>query len=404
MTTTEPEEQPKSIRPPNPPAAEQAPAVSKQPTGLTYRDLQRTVFLAAGLFVFFYYAHELTMLLLFFLLVFILSAVLNPAVTALESRGVPRVAGAVGVFVLILAAIALVGALSLPPLLAELRGFVGNLGETQRQAEAWYEALLRQYPLLRDHLPPSDQMTGGMGGRIQPLLGQLGRYTVNLLVGIVSLILMIVLVIFTSARPTPLIAGMLAAIPHRHRPATQRALVRILQQLKNWAVGSLILGVIVGLACGVGLKLLGIPYALLFGVIAGIGELIPNIGPVITAVPPALMALTIEPAAAAKVVLLFLVVQQVENSLLVPYIMGQSLNLHPVSVTFTVLVMGALFGILGAILAVPVCAILKVLWEEFYLIPQGIDTDGLEKRARELLHEKSDAPEDSPAAEIARDE
>lgn len=386
----------------DPPAAPGGPAAppAAQPAGLTYRDLQRTVLLAAALFVFFHYAEALSTLLLFFLLVFILSAVLNPAVVWLERRRIPRIVGAVMLVLVGLLSIVLLGYFSLPPLLSELKGFAANLSHRQGDVEEWYADKIAQYPLLDEYLPPPDQIAGRVGGRLQPLLGQVGRYTMNVAVGLVSLVLMMVLVIFTSAQPAPLLAGALAAVPHRHRPRAERAATRILQQLKNWARGSLILGVIVGVVVGIALKLIGIPYAFLFGVIAGIGELIPNIGPILTAVPPALMGLTAhDPKLALWVLVVFLVVQQVENTFLVPLIMGQTLNLHPVSVTFTVLVMGALFGLLGAILAVPVCAIVKVLWEEFYLAPQGIDVEGIERNVELLLREDSPDRKDHPPSE-----
>jgi predicted PurR-regulated permease PerM len=79
--------------------------------------------------------------------------------------------------------------------------------------------------------------------------------------------------------------------------------------------------------------------------------------------------------------------------------MGQSLNLHPVSVTFAVLVMGALFGLLGAVLAVPVCAIVKVCWEEFYLSPRGTRPEELQGQARAII--RGEAGGEEPPKEQA---
>src|SRR5688572_28187577 len=156
----------------------------------------------------------------------------------------------------------------------------------------------------------------------------------NVAVGILSLFLLLVLVVFTVAHPTPLIAGLLAAMPRDQRDRMGIALRRILSQLQNWARGSLILGVIIGLATVAGLFILGkvtgkpIPYLLMFSLLAGVGELIPNIGPVVSAIPPVLVALTIDPMLGLYVLLLFLAIQQLENNFIVPWVMGQSLNLH----------------------------------------------------------------------------
>lgn len=366
-----------------------APVVVSQ--GITYRDLQRSIMFAFTLFLLYQAAGPVGTLLLLFLLVFILAAVLNPVVVWLNQRRWPRIWGAITVVGLIIAIVAVVGSLVVPPLLSELGSFFGNLDQKEQRLVQYYNDLSARYPQLAEQLPPPNEIVQFLTPRVTSLLGQLGRYTINLLVGLVSLVIMLVLVLFTLAHPTPLVTGLLSAAPERYRERTAITLRRVLEQLKNWANGSLILGIIIGVMTGVGLwglgKLTGhpVPYILLFSVIAGLGELIPNIGPVLSAVPPALVALTIDPMLAVWVLVLFVVIQQLENNLIVPVVMGQSLNLHPLSVTFTVLIMGALFGLLGAILAVPVCAIIKVFWEEWYLVPQNTDTPAIEAVAESIV-------------------
>lgn len=384
-----------------------APVVVSQ--GLTYRDLQRAILFGFMLYLLYQAAGPVGTLLLLFLLVFILSAVLNPVVVWLHQRGWPRIAGAITVVGLILTIVGVVGYLAVPPLLSELGSFFGNLDQKEQRLMQYYNDLSSRYPQLAEQLPPPGDIIQYLTPRVTSLLGQLGRYTINLLVGLVSLVVMLVLVLFTLAHPTPLVTGLLRAAPERHRDRTATTLRRILEQLKNWATGSLMLGIIIGAMTGVGLwglgKLTGhaIPYILLFSVIAGLGELIPNIGPVLSAIPPAIVALTIDPILAVYILVLFVLIQQLENNLIVPVVMGQSLNLHPLSVTFTVLVMGALFGLLGAILAVPVCAIIKVFWEEWYLAHQNTNTQALEAVAEGIVGSITTSPQDSVRGEAATD-
>ena len=359
--------------------------------GLTYRDLQRGILFAAALFLLYQAAGPAGTLLLLFLMVFILSAVLNPAVAWLEGKGWPRILGAVAILGGIFAIFTVIGMLAVPPLLDEVRQFVGNLPDKQQRLTDYYNDLSARYPEIAAQLPPPGELVKMLTPRVTALLGQLGHYTITLLAGVVMLVLMLVLVLFTVANPVPLVVGLLSAVPERHRDRAATALARTLEQLKNWATGSLVLGLIIGVMTGVGLWGLGkatgnpIPYVLLFSVIAGIGEMIPNIGPVLSAVPPVLVALTIDPMLAVWVLVLFVVIQQLENNLIVPVVMGQSLDLHPLSVTFTVLVMGALFGLIGAIIAVPVCAIIKVCWQEFYLAPRNPDVGAITACAEEIL-------------------
>lgn len=353
--------------------------------GLTYRDLQRSIFLAFALFVMWHLAEPLSTLLLFFLLVFILAAVLNPVVVKLQQRGIPRIASAVGIAVLVLVGLGLIGWGVWQPLLAETTRFVETLDQKQERLEGYYTQFRLQYPQLADQLPPAAEIFQKVTPTLGRLAGTVGRYTVNVAVGIGSLFMLLILVIYAVAQPAPMLAGLLTATPERYRDRMDTALRRILEQLKNWAFGSLVLGVIVGVVCGVGLHLLGVPSALLFGIIAGIGELIPNIGPILSAVPPILVALSVDPQKALWVALFFVGVQQFENSVLVPRVMGEMLNLHPLSVIFAVMVMGVLFGLLGAVMAVPVCAIIKVCYEEFYVYPQGLRPDRLLTVAEDIV-------------------
>lgn len=352
--------------------------------GLIYRELSRVVFLVAGLFLIYRMAGPISAILLLFLLGFILAAVLNPIVVRLEAWGVPRMASAVGLVLLLIGLVALVGWLGLPPLLSELNRFLQQFDPTEVRIAVFYQELRESYPELTEQLPPPTELLGQLAPNVTTLLGQVGRYTMNVAVGLISLLVLLVLVIYIVGRPEPLIAGLLGAFPEHIRGRVETTLQRIMEQLKSWALGSATVGVIVGVITGVGLHLIGIPYALLFGVLAAFGELVPNIGPIVAAVPPLLLALTIDPMLALWTALFFIVLQQVESHLLTPMVLGGKLELHPVSVVFAILVMHTLFGLLGALLAVPVCAMIKVCWEEFYLKPRHTDVDELEQEANEV--------------------
>jgi predicted PurR-regulated permease PerM len=371
-------------------AAPVAPGVSPAYCDML-RALQGGILFAFGLFLVYRLAGPLSTLLLSFLLVFILAAVFNPVVVWFHRRGVPRIASAMFLAIGILGGMALLGWLVLPPLGRELGQLFQNLPSKQDRLQNYYQDLIHRFPILANQLPEPQQLAARIGPQLTRLASQFGHYTLNVVMGLVSMLILLVLVVFTLANPAPLVAGLLAAAPARLERRVENALRRSLEQLKNWAFGSLQLGVIVGLMCAVGLWLVGkvthhpFPYILLFSVIAGIGEMIPNIGPLLSAMPPVLIALTIDPMLGLWVALLFLVIQQTENNLIVPLVMGKSLDLHPVSLIFTVLVMGSLFGLLGAILAVPVAAILKVCWEEFYLIPRGRNVEELHRVANEIV-------------------
>lgn len=125
-------------------------------------------------------------------------------------------------------------------------------------------------------------------------------------------------------------------------------------KLGSWVRGQLSLSLAVGFSSWLGLIVLGVPFALPLAIIAGILELVPLIGPVLSAVPAVIVAMTISPALGLLTVGLYIVVQLLENNILVPKVMQQAVGLNPVVVILGITIGGKLLGILGAVLAIPV--------------------------------------------------
>jgi predicted PurR-regulated permease PerM len=153
------------------------------------------------------------------------------------------------------------------------------------------------------------------------------------------------------------------ALPPTWRFDTWAVIKTIEHDFGRWVRGQLILGVVVGGFTFIGLLILSAlvdpifgRYAVLLSIIAGVLELVPIIGPIISAVPAVLLAATAGPAAAIAAVLLYTLVQQIENNFFVPKIQGDAIRLHPAAVIFAIIIGGALAGLIGAILALPVTA------------------------------------------------
>jgi predicted PurR-regulated permease PerM len=157
--------------------------------------------------------------------------------------------------------------------------------------------------------------------------------------------------------------------PHGTVPLT----LRIERALAGYVRGQLILSVVIGSSAGVGMYVLGktglVPgadkYALLFGVWTGVIEVIPYIGPWLSAVPPAIYALVVDPVSVLWVIALFVFIYQVEGHVVVPNVMANALRLHPLLVIFGLLSGGAFYGIAGVLLALPTMAAIRAIWEFF---------------------------------------
>jgi predicted PurR-regulated permease PerM len=157
--------------------------------------------------------------------------------------------------------------------------------------------------------------------------------------------------------------------PHDGPPLTQR----IERALWGYVRGQLILSTVIGTSAGIGMWILGKTglvegadrYALLFGLWTAFIEVIPYIGPWLSAVPPAIYALFVDPVGLIWVAALFLFIYQVEGHIVVPNVMASALRLHPLLVIFGLLAGGELYGIPGVLVALPTMAGLRAIWEFF---------------------------------------
>jgi predicted PurR-regulated permease PerM len=165
------------------------------------------------------------------------------------------------------------------------------------------------------------------------------------------------------------------AIDHRFPPPpdSEALLVRMEHSLVSYVKGQALVSLIIGTSAGVGIWLLGavgaLPggekYALIFGAWVAITELIPYLGPWLGAIPPLIYAFVVHPLSAVWVLLLFLVIHQVEGHVVVPNVMGSALRLHPLLVIFGLLAGGEIYGLPGALVALPILAAGRAVWEFF---------------------------------------
>jgi len=170
--------------------------------------------------------------------------------------------------------------------------------------------------------------------------------------------------------------------PHDGPPLTQR----IERALWGYVRGQAILSLVIGTSAGVGMWILGTTglvegadrYALLFGVWTAFAEVIPYIGPWLSAVPPAIYALVVDPIGVLWVAALFVFIYQIEGHVVVPNVMANALRLHPLLVIFGLLAGGELYGIAGVLVALPTMAAGRAIWEFFR---ERIDLEPWEENA-----------------------
>lgn len=180
--------------------------------------------------------------------------------------------------------------------------------------------------------------------------------------GIVALVAAVYLVV----RPYPLLDGFVSLFPAERRPRVREILARVYRTVQRWFLGQLLAMTFIGVSSAVALWILGIPFALLLGLFGGLISFIPFVGAVVSAIPPILLALISDPMLAVWVALTYTVIQQIESNVIQPVVMSHVVSLHPAVVLFGVIFMGAVFGFVGLLLAVPLVATVQVLVRELW--------------------------------------
>jgi predicted PurR-regulated permease PerM len=178
--------------------------------------------------------------------------------------------------------------------------------------------------------------------------------------GIFGLFTIAILTFYLLLESSGLFESFVGLFPRPRRKDIRRASTEITGKISAWLIGQLMLMAIIGTSAAVGLGLLGVPYFYVLALIAGLGELIPVVGPILAAVPAVLVSLNESLQLAVWVAVFFIIQQQVENHVLVPKVMERQVGVSAVTVIVALLIGGALQGLLGAILAVPTAAILQV--------------------------------------------
>jgi predicted PurR-regulated permease PerM len=182
-----------------------------------------------------------------------------------------------------------------------------------------------------------------------------------------DLYIILFLGIFFTANASLYKNGILLLLPKDKKPLGSRVLDRISLSLKGWLKGMMLSMLLVTILITVGLMIVGIPVAMVLGLITGITEIIPNLGPLIAMIPGVLLALTVGTGTAVIVSLIYIVSQTIVANIVTPLIQKRMINLPPALTLISQLIMGTLSGALGIILAVPLLAILMILVDELYV-------------------------------------
>jgi len=276
---------------------------------------------------------------------------LRPFVDFFERRGISRLLGTLFIFVAALIAIGLVVYAIAPVVVVEFGGF----------AEHFSNTLTSIFGIQLPATTLSDVQTW-VNGALDALSAAHISVTeaVGTLLSKVILVIAGVIVAFYLAIDREAVSNLLAvALPETHVTSALAVFHRFEKKIRHWVTAQLALSVIMGLVVGLGVWAFGVRYPLLIGLLAAVAELVPLVGPIITGAVTFLIAVSDSLALGISVLVFFIVVEQLEGHLLIPVVMGRTMEVHPVVVVIALLVGGQLAGLYGLILAVPAAVLIQ---------------------------------------------
>ncbi len=324
----------------------------RQTLNLSYLSIIRVLLVLLVLF-FLYLVREIVAILF---IAVILSSAFDPWVDWLQKLKFPRAISILIIYVIMIGILSLAIVLIVPPV-------VEQLGQLAKNLPFYYDRLLGGISKITEggFVQPSlpavlKTFSANLGGATKSIFSTL----TGIFGGLISFVMVLVIVFYITVEENLIKRTIYALIPDQDRKHISDLVDRMQKKMGMWLRGQLALMLAVGILTYIGLTILGVKYALILAIIAGLLEVIPFIGPWLSAVPAILIGFSDSLTKVVLIALLYLVVQQLENNIIVPKVMQKAVGMNPIIVITAVLVGAKLGGVVGALLAVPVAAVIGV--------------------------------------------
>lgn len=298
----------------------------------------------------------------------VLASALNPWINTLQRYHIPRSLGILSVYLLFLAVVTAIIVLLVPPVATELSSIAQNFPEYYSSLQALLVGLQQtgeQYGLvgtlqttLDNAVQQFANISSGLYDTIASIFG-----------GVAATIGVLVIAFYMTVEEDGIKKFLQGILPPQYQPYMIHKINQIQIRLSNWLWGQLILMTFIGVMVALAMWAIGVKYWLVLGLLAGLTEFIPIIGPIIATIPAILFAFTdftVAPYKPFIVLIVFIVIQQLENQLLVPRIMGRAVGLNPIVVIIGLLIGAKLAGLVGMLLAIPLITIVTTFLDDFF--------------------------------------
>lgn len=297
---------------------------------------------------------QIAEILFWLYIAFILMAALKPMVDSLEKYKIPRILAILIIYILVLLFIIFAGGSIIPPLVNQTINLLQKLPD--------YLSLVM--PFIS-----ADLQT--VARQVAPIGENLLRLSVGIFNNIIAIFTIFMITFYLLLERKNLDDYLNMLFGNEISGQIISVINKVEERLGDWVRGQLTLLLTIGIFTYIGLFLLGVPYALPLAIFAGLLEIVPNIGPVVSAVPAIIVAVTVSSLHAVLTVVFYIVIQQLENQIMVPMVMRRVVGLPPLVTILSLMIGAKIGGIPGAIMAVPVVVTIEAIFTQYFKLKEG---------------------------------
>jgi predicted PurR-regulated permease PerM len=312
---------------------------------------------------------QIRTILLLTLMAVVFAVILNRAVSFLQQRIHSRKNAIAIVFITVFISLGIVGTIIVPPFIQQLQELINLSPQVINRIQQWLINFEMNFvpDYLRDFEGLDILLNQLRNFDVEMVVGRFYRVFSNTLTVTLNLLLGLVVTVMLLINPPAYRRLFVKTFPSSLRQPVSKVLDDCEEAIAGWFIGISFNMLVIGVMSMVGLWILGVPLALANGLLAGLLAFIPNIGPALSVIPPAAIALLETPWKAIAVVVLYILIQQLESNVLTPYVMRKQVSLLPAVTLLSQVIFAVFFGFLGLLLALPLTLIIQQWLEEFWL-------------------------------------
>jgi predicted PurR-regulated permease PerM len=327
-------------------------------------------FFLVVIFLVFLYMIKEVLAILFVALIF--ASAVDPWVDAMERIKFPRWLSILLIYIGFILIVVSVVFLLIPPIVEQVSQLANNFPEYFTKISTTLDGI-KDFSAEHGILGNINEGFDSLKSNLTNITGSLVGAVFSFFGGIVSLVLILVITFYMTVEESAIKRALTYVLPDKYQPFTLQLINKVQRKIGMWMKGQLILCLIIGVMVYIGLLILGVNYALVLALLAAIGEFVPYLGPILSAIPAVFLAFAQSPLKAGMVIILFVIIQQLENNILVPKVMQKAVGLNPIVSIIALLIGARVGGLIGVILAIPVATAISVIVQELWASKEKVE-------------------------------